>query len=116
MNYDKMSDYEINKRVAEIIYPNIQFTRYKPNLPHAWKKDEKGNKYIRVNYCNNPLEAWPLVERCLITLGPKALFVGGNTWFAMAEVNGVIYRHLDLKPMRAAMIVFLMMQESANAA
>jgi hypothetical protein len=74
-----------------------------------------------VDYCNNPADAWPIIDDSNIALIPS----GGFGWVAVSNLtlNGessYIDERLDDCfqcedwRLRAAMIVFLMMQENQN--
>lgn len=67
------------------------------------------------NPCNNPADAWPIIVENGITLA----FQDGNWWADNLAywVDGVEWNIggiIDKNPLRAAMIVFLMMKESKN--
>ena len=65
--------------------------------------------------CNNPADAWPIIVENGITLA----FQDGNWWadnlaYWIDGVEWSIGGIIDKNPLRAAMIVFLMMKESEN--
>lgn len=65
--------------------------------------------------CNNPADAWPIIVENGITLA----FQDGNWWADSLAywVDGVEWNIggiIDKNPLRAAMVVFLMMKESEN--
>ncbi|EMC3650520.1 DUF2591 family protein [Citrobacter braakii] len=74
------------------------------------------------DYCNNPTDAWPIIA------GKKlSLINADDKWLCVPEdepIDGVTGDSVHMiysgdgveheNPLRAAMIVFLMMQESAN--
>lgn len=140
-DYSKMSDFEINKRVAIALDIDMHF--YIPEsegsfqsgflpaeLGPIWQTSagfvgeftvSNGNVF---NPCNNPADAWPIIIANKISIVSL-----DNKWIA-APVDTVIdgitgdsevcfYASYDavsdVNPLRAAMIVFLMMQESKNA-
>lgn len=118
-DYSKMSDFEINKCVAKI-YGGFALTLAVHNEPPSGKSFDPG----RFDPCNNPADAWPII------VGNKISIVSlDNKWIA-APIDTVIdgitgdsevcfYASFDavsdVNPLRSAMIVFLMMQESKNA-
>lgn len=140
-DYSKMSDFEINKLVATALGIDNHFfiseseDSFDAEIPPnqrgpIWStgaymvlefKPSNGNCF---NPCNNPADAWPII------VGNKISIVSlDNKWIA-APVDTVIdgitgdsevcfYASYDavsdVNPLRAAMIVFLMMQESKNA-
>ncbi|MBH3259960.1 DUF2591 family protein [Serratia marcescens] len=103
MDYSKMSDLDINVLVGEI--------------------QGFANKIAALNgmrdYCNNPADAWPIIVENGISL-----YHDNGNW--QAEMN--YYAPVgafgtdeacskfvdDKKPLRAAMIVFLMMKDAEN--
>jgi len=120
MNYDKMSDFEINRKVLEIK------TGVKP-LGYAHDADGRsacvvlhGNHYAWFDFCNSWADAGPIIQQNLIDLEAIFEFTDESEeqleptglWAARAVVKGFIHpRAEDKNPLRAAMIVFLMMQE-----
>lgn len=124
IDYSKMSDFEINKRIAhalgnaqvchaddEINGAKVQYFVYKSSglnreglismRPHIIKKD----------FCNNPADAWPIIDDNNITIindnpslrfavSEVAAYFNGSNHIWSAHGNGL----------RAAMIVFLKMQ------
>lgn len=73
-----------------------------------------GGDYIEFDFnpCNNPADAWPIIAENGITLA----FQDGNWWADNLAywVDGVEWNIggiIDKNPLRAAMIVFLMMKE-----
>lgn len=125
MDYSKMSDFEINKRVAIALDIDMHF--YMPEsedsfqsgflpteLGPIWQTSagfvgefmvSNGNVF---NPCNNPADAWPVIVENKISLLWN--IKNWSSWpgdFPDAEIN-------HENPLRAAMIVFLMIQDSAN--
>lgn len=104
MNYSDMSDAEINRRVAWVVYPEVQaITR------HSHREDvqifHKNNCYTFKDFCNSWADAGPIIEHNSISI----VKYDESQWRARSRKNmpGVI----DKSPLRAAMIVFLIMQE-----
>ncbi|MBX9484493.1 DUF2591 domain-containing protein [Yersinia enterocolitica] len=98
-DYSAMSDEDINKLVAG----HISFAD--KVMVGAGQKD----------YCNNPADAWPIIFRERITLTPK---VTGYEWDAISPVilnDDIEHLHTDKNPLRAAMIVFLMMKDRESS-
>jgi len=112
MDYSKMSDQEINMAVAEIIFPDRPVVESKSRPPCACVTGHPPSQWV--DYCNNPADAWPIIVNNLIALRPVALYVGGHRWFATQGEGDFGMKYADDNPLRSAMIVFLMMQESAN--
>ena len=108
-DYSKMSDFEINKAVA------INRGGYQGHVEHMGHgvkesdRDSHGIVYFERDYCNNPSDAWPIIVANRINVyaseGPDFMpWMAGCGGFMVSNKN----------PLRAAMIVFLMMQEQAK--
>lgn len=121
-DYSKMSDFEVNLCVAEIVvdYDCISRLPYTGMAVH-WGD---GANWHAFNPCNNPADAWPIIVANLIEVSPDYDFTDESEqelhatglWTAKhVEVDGKSYYQSHQNPLRAAMIVFLMMQESKNA-
>lgn len=115
MDYSKLSDFEINKRVAKI-YGGFALTLTVHNEPPSGKSFDPG----RFDPCNNPFDAWPIIIDNQLSLNNY-----GDSWEASFEhdepvgafgtdecvTSGVE----DKNPLRALMIAFLMKVETKNA-
>ena len=118
-DYSKMNDFEINKAVAEHLYkdsPSLIVKRDVPSRPAVTVFCDIGNgeivSIVCADYCNDPADAWPIIVGNAISIvcapgiswlaSSDAYFVDGVEW----QIDGVA----NLNPLRAAMIVFLMMQ------
>lgn len=125
MDYSKLSDFEINRRVADIAMNGTWHV--KPSHPDndtgGWLYGSNGiQTYELPDYCNNPADAWPII------VGKKlSLINADDKWLCVPEdepIDGVTGDSVHMiysgdgveheNPLRAAMIVFLMMQDSAN--
>lgn len=105
-DYASMSDLEINEAVGKFVY-----------LPHLCVSN--GLCLYTIDYiwtefdpCNNPADAWPIIVENGITLA----FQDGNWWadnlaYWIDGVEWSIGGIIDKNPLRAAMIVFLMMKD-----
>lgn len=107
-DYSKMSDFEINSAVAQL---------------SLWKKkdceeihgDEKrgvvswadGANWHVFDPCNNPSDAWPIILENNIWIQPD--MIGDGFWHC-TDCNDDIHAK-DKNPLRAAMIVYLMMKD-----
>ena len=109
MNYEQMSDFDINRLVA------INRGGYQGHVAHMQygvkesDKDSCGMFHFERDYCNNPSDAWPIIVANRINVyaseGPDFMpWMAGCGGFMVSNKN----------PLRAAMIVFLMMQEQAK--
>lgn len=130
-DYSKMSDFEINCKVANALGMTKHFffldaeDEFDDDIEPSergpiWQTREhfvngyrpsNGNPF---NPCNNPSDAWPIILSNLIALKPVKLYVGGYRWFASKGDGDFGLKFADDNPLRAAMIVYLMMKESEN--
>ena len=97
-NYNELSDFEINKRVAvahgiDCSGINSESMMWQYNLP----KD----------YCNNPADAWPIIVSNKMSI---CYHEEHEKWFADTDTDDSPMA-INNNPLRAAMIVFLMMNE-----
>lgn len=107
MNYAEMKDHEINAAVGEAMGWNAKFIHQDDSVTF---RDDLGRLRGRKNYCNSWADAGPIILSNRIGLEPAikgSRWVAQNGYFKNAEANE--------NPLRAAMIVFLMMQEEPNA-
>lgn len=108
-NYEQMSDFEINKAVAEALGADI--VNYMDDSSGLCVEFE-GRLPVDVDYCNNLADAWPIIVENDIGVERNH---NRSKWIARSFSIGLVddaYVFLDTKPLRAAMIVFLMMQEA----
>lgn len=105
MNYEEMSDFELNEMVLVATKTNGECH---DGSGEVYARDDR-NILRLVDYCNNPSDAWPiiLVNRINIYASEGPDFM---PW--MAGCAGFVLSHKN--PLRAAMIVFLMMQEQVK--
>lgn len=133
-DYSKMSDFEINAAVFETLHggtPDHKEGAGGEMVLISYEGDVVGGDAVEVevergvfNPCNNPADAWPIIVANKISIVSL-----DNKWIA-APVDTVIdgitgdsevcfYASsdavFDANPLRAAMIVFLKMQDSKNA-
>ena len=110
MNYAEMSDAEINVAVAKIIFQNDQCI-----TPYNHRPDvqifHRNNCHSFFDYCNLWSDAGPIIQKNKIAIVPD-----GTEWVASTDtyfVDGAEWSIDGLwndNPLRAAMIVFLMMK------
>lgn len=115
MDCSKMSDQEINRLVAR-------------QFPETYLFNEEGNPYqlipdsmaaysgsdfdeVEFQPCGNPSDAWPIIVEHGIGIIPYKKGLSESWNVSTGLINGTTK---DVNPLRAAMIVFLMMQDSAN--
>ena len=107
MNYEEMSDDEINYEVA------------KHSFDAEWLERNYGKEGMIPDYCGNWGDAGPVILENKISMCTHLL--GDGSWSAKHDVvvlrqeNGTIMVHSftsnNKNPLRAAMIVFLMMKD-----
>ena len=106
MNYEEMSDLQINLLVANAI--GVDAAENSGVIFGTVRHECRNVVSVIgvVDYCNNPSDAWPIIVGKRINVyaseGPDFM-----PW--MAGCAGFVSSHKN--PLRAAMIVFLMMQE-----
>ncbi|EKK5197017.1 DUF2591 family protein [Cronobacter sakazakii] len=112
MDYSKLSDRDIDALVLQQIYGNQASDK---DIVRSWLRG--GFKYT-----TNPADAWPIMTENKISV---MWMTAEKQWCAWA--NGNLEEgcwewsycpdeyHHDDNPLRAAMIVFLMMQENQHA-
>lgn len=95
-NYYEMSDFEINKAVAEKLGMDVSGATEENNMMYDYVPD----------ICNNIVDAWPIIFENRITVNPYDNPSEG--WFATYDTSFFIDSE---NPLRAAMIVYLMMKD-----
>lgn len=113
-DYSKMSDFEINLRVAEIVVDYDCISRL-PYTGMAVHWGDGANWHV-FNPCNNPADAWPIIVKNRISIDFDSDGSGELREEWVTASNQYFSGYLTCeKALRAAMIVFLKMQESKNA-
>lgn len=118
MSYEEMSAAEINLSVARLM-----FVGYEMHIPYKHRNDvhvyhkDGGFVCASPDYCNNPADAWPIIHGNGIGLFEHDVSGVGKTWTATTNLDKSWlgygtdgFDYTDKNPLRAAMIVFLMMQ------
>ena len=118
-DYSKLSDFEINSAVHNALMKEpykieflgndrIRWVRGSTNVTTG--KVEYSKKSLK-DYCNNPSDAWKIIVDNGISLECIIVNRHEKTWRAQLKPAYVKHRVNHKNPLRAAMIVFLMMQE-----
>lgn len=102
MEYSQLSDRDIDALVLQVIYGNQAKDK---DIMRAWLRG--GFKYT-----TNPADAWPIIAENKISVYAAILGDSRGEWGA--EASFTEHYHFHNNPLRAAMIVFLMMQEKKN--
>ena len=110
-NYEDMSDFEINKRVFKAIV-GVKPLGYPHNADGRSVGNEVNGNYSWFDYCNNPQDAEPIIIENRIGTIPAP---DNGLWKAAHRKIGnddtPYHFTQDKNPLRAAMIVFLKMNE-----
>lgn len=115
MNYEEMSDLQINLLVANAIGVDAA----ENSVVAFGAVSHEGGNVVSVigvvDYCNNPSDAWPIIIGNCIVVTPCAGGSDGCVEIYHAHKNSIsIDFDSNEKALRAAMIVFLMMQEQTK--
>lgn len=112
-NYKEMSDFDINCKVALIVGATFN----DDGAPVRFVECDAGAyadfNEIEFDPCNNPADAWPIIDENNITIindHPSVRLAVNNVSGYYNGFSGII-ASFDEKPLRAAMIVFLKMNE-----
>ncbi|MCT4708791.1 DUF2591 domain-containing protein [Enterobacteriaceae bacterium H11S18] len=121
-DYSQMSDADINLRIAKIMHPGKEFTlAYSFGQPQGpmvqWIQGY--GEFLKLDYCNNPADAWPVITENKISImfdstDPKYEGEYHQWCDAISPCQNFGIQHQS-NPLRAAMIVFLMMKDAENA-
>lgn len=111
-NYEDMSDFEINKLIAEWIGFGY-FGFYKQEGGKV-RCNRCGGEMVTLDYCNNWSDIGPIIEKYGITLEYDCDIEAESEWWNCIGFgdSGRVEWNYTSNPKRAAAICFLMMQES----
>lgn len=109
MDYSNLSDYEINKRVAMLIGGYLEEDFF-DELSVIFRRHGRF-QYSFFEPLTSPADAWPIIVEN--NIGIAHYQNGAYAWSSRHGMASGLSAE-DKNPLRAAMIVFLMMQESAN--
>ncbi|HBB2823771.1 TPA: DUF2591 domain-containing protein [Escherichia coli] len=122
MDYSQLSDFEINRMVGDIIFKGLWPCKPETsgNNTNKWYYGNADTTFEPLNhlpdYCNDPSASWPIIVENRIGIIPAP---ENGLWKAAHRKVGSdsIPYHMtqDENPLRAAMILFLMMQDANNA-
>lgn len=126
MDYSKLSDFEINKAVAIASGLQVQEIDDSKSVGMTSKYHELRPHTVWVTDGDNPWEqfaptlCWEDAGPIIQASGISIVKYGHGMWLASSDaywVDGVEWQidgEANQSPLRAAMITFLLMQESAN--
>lgn len=112
-DYASMSDFEINKAVAVATghyHDDCDIAKIGSSLVGVEWDDDTGYATKAFDFCNNPADAWPIITENKISIYAMSETDARGKWGAEAFYPSEAY-HFNDNPLRAAMIVFLMMKE-----
>ena len=103
-DYRNMSDFEINKAVATALGMDVSGATEENNIMYGYVHD----------ICNNPSDALPIIfENGISVCSPEHCLTPDEWWaekhFHCASISSLKCK--DKNPLRAAMIVYLMMKD-----
>ncbi|HBB9911909.1 TPA: phage protein NinX family protein [Citrobacter freundii] len=106
MDYSVLHDGEINMKVCSAL--GLGLSGYARIIRQGDVTILLDDNKTLVDYCNNPADAWPIIVDNSIGIKKQS----NGLW--VSSRHGGMYPQYHENPIRAAMIVFLMMQDSAN--
>lgn len=117
-DYSKMSDFEINKLVAIQLgmKPFCETTGWQglTSEPYVDVIVRGAGRMGAFNPCNNPSDTWPIILNNRISMVWDCAEDSSTEWWnAVAQFDECSIQYQS-NPLRAAMIVYLMMKESEN--
>lgn len=110
-DYSQLSDLEINKRVASVLGYAFQGVSWVDGLDGIYNyiaKTKDGHREVLPEYCKSPARSWEIIVRQKIDITFDSN--GTKEWCRAQASTGHEFTSLADRPLRAAMIVFLMMQ------
>ncbi len=117
MDYSQLSDFEINLKVAHIVLGKNNYD-WDPEKKGVYLAGIDGGEFLPCGYfdpCNMAADAYPIIVENRIGIIPAP---ENGLWKAAHRKVGSdstpYHMTQDENPLRAAMIVFLMMQENQN--
>lgn len=112
MDYSQLSDFEINKRVGIALGKEIMPDDCQDFGLSGFPEVMLRNGDFK-DYCNDPNDAWPIIIGSKINIRFGAEGMASEAQFMQYGHESVECYHAN--PLRAAMIVFLMMQDAKHA-
>lgn len=115
IDYNKLSDTEINKRVAGLLGYAFQGVGWVDGIDGIYNfiaKSNDGHRQVLPEYCKSPAYSWEIVidNRIDITFYGTS----SHNWCRAQGPAGHEFTCFFDRPLRAAMIVFLMMKEKSE--
>lgn len=116
MNYSEMSDFEINCEVLAVTEPDVAHMQLSADQKSFYHCGYDGNAFHEItipDYCNSWADAGPVIEQYGIGIMPLKRDLPKAWDISAGLLSNTDCKHENI--LRAAMIVFLMKQEKANA-
>lgn len=110
-DYSKMSDFEINNEVAMLWLKDYRYEYYQHGTCDGVEVYSECWFVDRYDYCNNPSDAWPIIVENGVSINHGGMLVGGkwiDYWYCGDGKGNCCNGD---SPLRAAMIVYLMMKD-----
>lgn len=112
MDYSQLSDFEINKAVAEIVINGDWFLEPSDENP-SWffNLGVEGKNTVKLpDYCNNASDAWPIIQDNFISIifDEDGNEPTQNAWCKAITKTGESHYGSEKEPLKTAMIAFLM--------
>lgn len=112
MDYSQLSDFEINKRVGIALGKELMPDDCQDFGLSGFPELMLRNGDFK-DYCNDPADAWSIIVGSKINIRFGAEGMDCEAQFIQCGRESVEFYHEN--PLRAAMIVFLMMQDANHA-
>lgn len=109
MDYSQLHDAQINMMVCKAL--GLELSNYARILRQDDATILLSDNETLVDYCNNPEDAWPIIDKNRISI----INLGEDEWGARGVADCKSKRAIHENSLRAAMIVFLMMQDAKHA-
>lgn len=115
VDYSKLSDFEINKRIALALGFDLYKDGKSCQKNHVAIQEGRSGAFT-MDWCNNPADAWPIIDENNITIindHPEIRYAVNNlNAYRNGDNNNIVKS--DSNGLRAGMIVFLKMQDAKN--
>lgn len=109
-DFSELSDFEINKRVAKAV-GKYEYVSDVPDGASSQVLCDTLSRCEPMDYCNDPADAWPIIVENKISIWSQG--IDSDLWCAHFH-NEERLKFVSANPLRAAMIVYLMMKEGEH--
>lgn len=116
MNYEELSDYDVNEAVAKKL--GVVDKDFKVDNSWTWKEGnvaiyrDHHTRDLFKDYCNSPSDAWPIIVKYGISIW-QACSASDNSGLWNASIGDVLSPKVEWteRPLRAAMLCFVKMKD-----